>query len=144
MNERLRIGELAKTLGTTTKTVRYYESAGLLRQPQRSPAGYRLYDREAQKRARLVLGLRRLGISIGELRELLGAKEGAGPSLRQGLLALMDEKLREMDLALGVLQGRRDDLAARHQGLLASPRNRPPDCVCEALLIPCHCGRPEA
>ncbi len=43
MRERLRIGEVAKLLGVTPKTLRHYEKVGLLRQPERTEAGYRLY-----------------------------------------------------------------------------------------------------
>lgn len=134
----LRIGQLAKQLGTTTKTLRFYEQAGLLQAVQRSDVGYRLYDASAAKRAGLVLGLRRLGLTIEEMRELLH-EDHAGPNVRQRLMALMDDKLRELDVDLGVMQGRRDDLAARHEALLSIPRNRPGHCVCAALLVPCTC-----
>lgn len=134
---RMRIGELAGTLETTTKTLRFYERIGLLDPPDRSPAGYRLYDDQAVGRARLVLSLRRIGLSIEEVDELLHADDDR--SLRQRLMALMDDKLREVEIDLGVLQGRRDDLAARHEALLATPRSRPPDCVCEALRSACTC-----
>ena len=40
----MRIGELAATAGVTTKTIRYYESIGLLPEPARTPSGYRDYD----------------------------------------------------------------------------------------------------
>ncbi len=133
----LRIGELAKHLGTTTKTLRFYEQIGLLGAPRRSDSAYRLYDAEAVETARLVIGLRHLDLSIPELQDLLRA--GAGATRRQRLLALMDERLRAMELQLSVLQGRCDDLSARHSALLATPRNRPPNCVCEALLRPCTC-----
>lgn len=134
----LRIGQLANELGTTTKTLRFYEEIGLLHKSKRSQSGYRLYDQEAVSHARLLIGLRRLGLSIDELNVFCSAANG--DSLRQRLLALMDEKIREMDLSLGVLQGRRDDLAARQQALLLTPRGRPADCVCDALLTPCTCG----
>jgi len=133
----LRIGRLAKELGTTTKTLRFYEQIGLLAASARSGSGYRLYNRTAVTTARLVLGLRRLGLSIHELQELCGGTTGY--PLRRRLLALLDEKIREMDLNLGLMQGRRDDLAARHQALLTTPRSRLPDCVCDALFISCHC-----
>lgn len=44
MNRTLKIGELAKLSGTTTKTIRYYELLGLLNEPERANSGYRLYD----------------------------------------------------------------------------------------------------
>jgi DNA-binding transcriptional MerR regulator len=133
----LRIGELAKLLGTTTKTLRFYEQIGLLATVQRSESAYRLYDEDAVATARLVIGLRHLELTIPELQQLL--HEDGTSTRRQRLLALMDERLRRMELELSVLQGRCDDLSARHAALLATPRGRPPHCVCDALLKPCTC-----
>lgn len=135
----LRIGQLANELGTTTKTLRFYEEIGLLQKSTRSQSGYRLYDRKAVTNAHLLISLRRMGLSIDELKVFCSATNG--DTLRQRLLALMDEKIRDMDMSLGVLQGRRDDLAARQQALLLTPRGRPADCVCDALLTPCSCGQ---
>ena len=56
----MRIGELAKQLCTTTKTLRFYEQIGLLGRAGRSESAYRLYDAEAVATARLVIGLRHL------------------------------------------------------------------------------------
>jgi DNA-binding transcriptional MerR regulator len=134
----LRIGELARLLGTTPKTLRYYESIGLLGPPGRSESAYRLYDDEAVATARLVIGLRQLELTIPELSDLL--HEDGKTTRRQRLMALMDEKLRRMELQLSVLQGRCDDLSARHAALLATPRDRPPQCLCDALLRPCTCA----
>lgn len=136
----IRIGELAQRLGTTTKTLRFYEQIGLLRPAWRSESAYRLYDDAAVDDARLVIGLRHLELTIFELQQILG--EDGHSTRRQRLLALMDERLRRMELDLSVLQGRCDDLTARHAALLATPRDRPPQCVCEALLRPCTCSMP--
>ncbi|MEO7392723.1 MAG: MerR family transcriptional regulator [Ramlibacter sp.] len=133
----LRIGELASLLGTTTKTLRFYEQIGLLAPPRRSESAYRLYDGEAAQTARLVVELRRLDLTLPELQELLA--NGHEATRRSRLQALMDEKLRAIYLQLSVLQGRCDDLEARHAALLATPRGRPPQCICEALLRPCTC-----
>ena len=133
----MRIGELAKQLCTTTKTLRFYEAIGLLGPAGRSESAYRLYDDEAAATARLVIGLRHLELTIPELQLLL--RDDGQSTRRQRLLALMDERVRRKELELSVLQGRCDDLSARHSALLATPRNRPPDCVCEALLQPCNC-----
>lgn len=133
----LRIGELAEKLDITPKTLRYYERIGLLTPPMRTEAGYRMYDDVAVSRARLVLGMRRIGLSIQETQDLL--QDDSALSLRHRLLAVLDEKLSEIDVTLGVLQGRQDDLASRHRALLATPRDHPGECVCSALLIPCYC-----
>src|SRR3546814_3936932 len=39
-----KIGELAAAAGVGRDTIRYYERMGLLREPARTAAGYRLYD----------------------------------------------------------------------------------------------------
>ena len=134
----MRIGALAALLGTTTKTLRFYEQIGLLAAPRRSECAYRLYHDEAVAKARLVIGLRHLELTIPELQALL-ADDGKS-TRRQRLMAMMDERLRRMELESSVLQGRCDDLSARHAALLATPRSRPPNCVCDALLQPCTCS----
>ena len=138
----LRIGQLAKQLNTTTKTLRFYEDIGLFTSIARSDAGYRLYDTKSINQARLVLQLRRLGLTLKELNELLNTKDTR--SFRQRVASLMDEKLRDTDENLVVLQGRRDDLAARHQALLSTSRDRLADCICDALLSPCTCANEQS
>ena len=137
----LRIGELAKLLGTTTKTLRFYEEVGLLNPVRRSESAYRLYDERAVDTVRFVLGLKHLQLTIHELQDLL--RDDGKTTRRQRLLALMDERLRKMELELSILQGRTEDLATRHAALLSTPRDRPPDCVCDALLQPCTCVSPK-
>ena len=50
MSRMLKIGELAKLSGTTTKTIRYYELLGLLHEPERTDSGYRLYEEKDVER----------------------------------------------------------------------------------------------
>ena len=100
----MRVGQLAEMLGTTAKTLRFYESIGLLKPAVRSESGYRLYDDAAVQRARLVISLRRLDITVPELKELF--QQDRKLALRQRLLAVMDDQLRAVYLQLGVLQGR--------------------------------------
>jgi len=134
----LRIGELANTLGTTTKTLRHYERMGILSPPQRTVNGYRIYDEDDLLRARQVVNLRRIGLAIEEIRDLLEEAPG-GPTRRQRLLGLLDEKLRDTDEMLGVLQGQRDDMASRYIALLDTPSTHVGTCICNALLMPCSC-----
>ena len=55
MQELMRIGELAAELGLNPKTIRYYEEIGLLPQPRRTPAGYRLYEAADRERLAFIL-----------------------------------------------------------------------------------------
>ena len=137
--QEIQIGKLAQLLSTSTKTLRFYERMRLLDPPGRTQSSYRVYDDAAVQRARLVVDLRRLGLSILELHELLNPDNAQ--RLRKRLLGLMDEKLQQMYLQLSVLQGRSDDLSARHAALLATPRTRSPTCICDALFRPCTCAK---
>lgn len=63
------IGELARELGLTTRTIRYYEERGLL-SPQRTAGGQRIYGRRERGRLKLILRARGL-FSLAEIKEVL-------------------------------------------------------------------------
>jgi len=50
----MKIQEFAQLSGLTAKTIRYYESIGILPSPQRTPNGYRDYNKQDVERARFV------------------------------------------------------------------------------------------
>ena len=68
----MRIGELAKDLGVSADTLRFYERAGFLPQPERGENGYREYGPGDVERVRLLLDLRRLDIPLDEAAKLAG------------------------------------------------------------------------
>jgi DNA-binding transcriptional MerR regulator len=67
----LTVSALADQVGLSADTVRYYERVGLLPEPARSAAGYRLYDQDAVGRLRLIKGAQRAGLRLREIGELL-------------------------------------------------------------------------
>jgi MerR family transcriptional regulator, repressor of the yfmOP operon len=73
----LRIGELARMVGTTPRTIRYYEEVGLLPEsPARPAGGHRLYGQLELERLREVMRLKDLlGLTLEELKEVLAAEE---------------------------------------------------------------------
>lgn len=68
----MRIGEVARTLGTDPPTIRYYEDAGILPAPRRRENRYRDYQDHDVRRIELVLALRRLDVPLDEIRSLAG------------------------------------------------------------------------
>lgn len=93
---RFRIGELARRVGTTPRTVRYYEELGLLPGHDRPDGGHRVYDDRDEQRLRDLLHIRTLlGLSLTELREWMDA-EDARARLRERWqdLATEDEATR--------------------------------------------------
>jgi MerR family transcriptional regulator, repressor of the yfmOP operon len=73
----LRIGDVARLVGTTTRTIRYYEEIGLLPEaPARASGRHRSYNQADVDRLREVVRLRDLlGVSLEELKTLLAAEE---------------------------------------------------------------------
>lgn len=71
----MRIGELSERLGLNPKTVRYYESIGLLPEPERTPSGYRIYSETDIERVAFIKTAQRLGITLDEIREILALRD---------------------------------------------------------------------
>jgi MerR family transcriptional regulator, copper efflux regulator len=65
------IGELANAADVGVETIRFYERKGLLPEPPRSDAGYRLYDAEAVRRVRFIRKAKDLGFTLSETKDLL-------------------------------------------------------------------------
>ena len=60
----MKIGELARASGLTTKTIRYYELEGLLPRPPRTATGYRMYASGDVQRLRFVASANRVGLTL--------------------------------------------------------------------------------
>ncbi|MBE3637447.1 MerR family transcriptional regulator [Mangrovicoccus algicola] len=70
MTETYRIGELARLTDTKVVTIRYYESIGLMPEPERSAANYRVYAKAHLDRLRFVRRCRDLGFSLEQVADL--------------------------------------------------------------------------
>ncbi len=131
------IGELAASLGVTPKTLRLYEQRGLIPTPARSDNGYRIYSDDAVRRARLVVGLRAMGLSIAVIGEMTA--NAARGEFRRELAGLLSERVRQLSEEIAVRQGHMDELEARYLALIETPRDAPGDCICRALNQECGC-----
>jgi DNA-binding transcriptional MerR regulator len=130
----LRIGEVAKLVGTTTRTIRYYEEIGLLAGGDEREAGrHRLYADADVERLREALRLKALlGVSLDELKELLEAEEARGV-LRQEWRhgnpdrdrrrEILDQALGHVDRQLDLLAGRRAEIAKLERELQERQRS---------------------
>eukprot|EP01030_Chromulinospumella_sphaerica_P019117 gene19117-18994_t len=67
----MKIGELALVAQCTVETVRYYEKAGLLPEPARTPGNFRVYGPEHLERLRFIRNCRALDMSQEEIHTLL-------------------------------------------------------------------------
>jgi DNA-binding transcriptional MerR regulator len=129
----VRIGEVAQLTGTTPRTIRYYEELGLLApSADREPGAHRVYDQADVERLQELLRLRRvLGLSLEELSEL-SAEESARAARRRewhdGVedpvrrREILEEASRYVELQLGLVRRRREELDELERELLAKRR----------------------
>src|SRR5260370_18157002 len=69
----MRIGELASRSGLSTSRIRFYEAAGLLNVVSRKANGYREYPADAFMILGIIIGAKRTGFSLDEIRQILPA-----------------------------------------------------------------------
>ncbi|GAB7186334.1 MerR family transcriptional regulator [Kitasatospora sp. Ki12] len=109
----MRIGELARATGATVRALRHYEQAGLIGS-EREPNGYRDYGGPAVVRVRNIRALVGAGLTLDDIRPLLGCLDGdvlAGrPSER--VLAIARERLAVLERRIAAQTEARDRLAA--------------------------------
>lgn len=75
-------GELAKKLGISARTVRFYDEKGILCPVNYSEAGYRIYDETSVEKLQKILMLRFLDFSLEQIGTMM---EGDSPDVRQSL-----------------------------------------------------------
>lgn len=100
----MKIGDVATRLGVSPKTIRFYESIGVLPEPPRTPSGYRDYDDEHVERLRFIKAAQRLGLKLEEIAEVL---------------AFRDRGERPCGYVVTVVRREVDDLNARIQEMRA-------------------------
>lgn len=111
----MRIGQVAAASGATTKTLRFYEEAGLLPPPRRTAAGYRDYAPDVLNRLDFIRRGRAAGLTLAQVRDVLGVRD-AGSAPCGHVHRLLEGRRDELDRQIADLQALRDtvsDLLAR-------------------------------
>lgn len=125
--ETLNIGELAKRSGTAPDTLRYYERIGLLAPSSRSTGGYRRYEESAVDRLAFIHRAQALGLTLAEVREIIGIADQGGVPCRH-VQATLARHLDEVDARIAELRLLRNSIA---ELLAPAPKTRGRNaCVC--------------
>lgn len=118
------ISDIARQVGLTAKSIRYYEEIGLIPPPARSEAGYRVFSDADLHRLRFIQRARGLGFTVEECRQLLSLYNDDGrASADVKRLAL--SRIEDIDLKIAELQDMRRILSELAEKCHGDDR---PDC----------------
>ncbi len=100
----LTIGQISKKVDLPTKTIRFYESIGLITSAKRAENGYRMYSLEVIEELSLIKNARDLGLPIEEIKKLIsGCKDGNCDHTKEyvenevdSYLKLLDKKIHQL------------------------------------------------
>lgn len=76
MSEEYTIGELAKQLNITTRTIRYYDQKGLVKPSNVGENGYRMYSAKQVKQLKLIIFLKDLGFLLKDIQKIFEDQNG--------------------------------------------------------------------
>ena len=108
----MRIGELAAETGVPVRTIRFYEQTGVLPEPDRTRAGYRLYSKDAISRLQFVRRAQALGLSPAEIADVLRVRDTHGPPC-EFVTELLQAHVRSLQTKIIELTALHDELRSR-------------------------------
>ncbi|WP_339750880.1 Cd(II)/Pb(II)-responsive transcriptional regulator [uncultured Marinobacter sp.] len=99
----MRIGQLARSVGVDTQTIRFYEQQGLLPPPDRQENGYRVYTEKHGERLAFIRRCRILDLSLAEIHELQSYQDNPHQPCT-AVNALLDERISHVRSQITALQ----------------------------------------
>lgn len=69
------IGDIAKRFGLNPRTIRYYETIGILPKAKRIESGYRVYDDKTIEKLEFILKAKTIGLKLDEIKEIIQLHE---------------------------------------------------------------------
>jgi DNA-binding transcriptional MerR regulator len=114
VSEKIRIGELAQKAGVTPRTIRYYESLGLLNPSEREGTGFRYYTETELARLQKIDCLKSLGLTLEEISSVIDlyCEDASGLRGKQKVLEILQAHLQETDEKIAALAQFRLELQA--------------------------------
>jgi MerR family transcriptional regulator, copper efflux regulator len=103
------IGTVAAELGVNPRTLRYYETLGLLPRPARTNGGYRVYDIRAGFLIRFIRKAKSLGLTLKEIQAIVEIYNSGKPPCRP-FQRLLQAHVRRIDTQIQNLRSLRGDL----------------------------------
>ena len=88
----MKINEVEALVGITKKNIRFYEAEGLLAPHRNSENGYRDYGEAEVDALRRIKLLRKLGVPLEDIRQMLSGAHTVGDGMRRHLVTLERER----------------------------------------------------
>jgi MerR family Zn(II)-responsive transcriptional regulator of zntA len=129
----VRIGEVAAATGITTKTLRFYEQAGLLQPAARTPSGYRRYAPEVVERLHFIRRSQGTGLTLAQIQTILHIRDDGHAPCAQ-VERLLADRLAVIDRQITELGELRITVGALHAAAAeAEPDSCTADMICRYL-----------
>jgi DNA-binding transcriptional MerR regulator len=104
VSENLRIGDVATRCGVTRDTIRFYERAGLLDAPGRTPSHHRVYDSRTIDQVYFVRQLQGCGLTIGDIQQLVGLNRTDSSAASHRLMEILRFRLEFIERRIALLE----------------------------------------
>lgn len=98
------INKLAKLAGVTTRTLRHYDSEGLLCPARVSSNGYRIYGQKEVDKLQQILFYRELGMSLEEIKNILLTEKFSTTDALKSHLKALTEKRNQLDTMIAKVE----------------------------------------
>lgn len=105
MSRKYSIGDVARKLNMTTRTIRFYDQKNLVKPESIGENGYRYYGEEQIQRLELINYLRGLNFSIKQIKQLLNDQKGS-----DSLLLLFQKQIEKNDAQIADLKQKQTQL----------------------------------
>lgn len=128
------IGQVASRSGVLTKTIRYYESLGLVPPADRLANGYRDYPDTILERLAFIRAAQSSGFTLGEIREIIAFRD-QGQAPCDHVRDLIDRHANDVEQRIAELLRMRDDLGRlARRARRVDPTDCHPSAVCHILV----------
>lgn len=115
----LSTGDMARLSGTTLRTVRFYETEGLIAPSSREGSAHRRFAPSELRKLQCISGMREAGLSLQDIKTLIGIKQRSpcAESAATALMSALNERIDEMHSRIAVLERVRADMCAAVEAL---------------------------
>src|SRR6185369_1446735 len=119
-DEIISIGDLAKSLGLTTRTLRYWEEVGIIESEERLDGAIRGYSPYYVRRIKFILKLKDLGLTIKEMQDLYVAYGEAKQTdlMIPQLIKILDKHINMVDEKIAKLASARKHIVEYRQKMM--------------------------